>query len=165
MALGCNLITSVITSIVFTETGVLSPSGKCKTFDLMADGYGRGEAVNAVYVKKLSDALRDGNPIRAVLRASGTNNDGRSNGIMQPNTHLQERLIRKTYEKGGITDFSKTAFFECHGTGTPTGDPIEVSAVARVWGEHGGVMIGAVSHSLRLCCPLVQDSNTLSALR
>ncbi|KAI3556710.1 polyketide synthase [Colletotrichum abscissum] len=103
MALGCNLITSVITSIVFTETGVLSPSGKCKTFDLLADGYGRGEAVNAVY----------------------------------------EALIRKTYEKAGLP-FNKTAFFECHGTGTPTGDPLEVAAVARIWKDHDGVMIGAV---------------------
>ncbi|KAI8194760.1 Highly reducing polyketide synthase gloL [Colletotrichum sp. SAR 10_65] len=143
MALGCNLITSVITSIVFTETGVLSPSGKCKTFDLLADGYGRGEAVNAVYVKRLSDALRDGNPVRAILRASGTNNDGRSNGIMSPNTYLQEALIRKTYEKAGLP-FNKTAFFECHGTGTPTGDPLEVAAVARIWKDHDGVLIGAV---------------------
>ncbi|OLN96788.1 Lovastatin nonaketide synthase 2 [Colletotrichum chlorophyti] len=143
MALGCNLITSVITSIVFTETGVLSPSGKCKTFDLLADGYGRGEAVNAVYVKRLSDALRDGNPVRAIIRASGTNNDGRSNGIMSPNTYLQEALIRKTYEKAGLP-FNKTAFFECHGTGTPTGDPLEVAAVARIWKDHDGVMIGAV---------------------
>lgn len=147
MALGCNLITSVITSIVFTETGVLSPSGKCKTFDLLADGYGRGEAVNAVYVKRLSDALRDGNPVRAILRASGTNNDGRSNGIMSPNTYLQEALIRKTYEKAGLP-FNKTAFFECHGTGTPTGDPLEVAAVARIWKDHDGVMIGAVSPPL-----------------
>ncbi|KAK1473062.1 polyketide synthase [Colletotrichum cuscutae] len=143
MALGCNLITSVITSIVFTETGVLSPSGKCKTFDLLADGYGRGEAVNAVYVKRLSDALRDGNPVRAILRASGTNNDGRSNGIMSPNTYLQEALIRKTYEKAGLP-FNKTAFFECHGTGTPTGDPLEVAAVARIWKDHDGVIIGAI---------------------
>ncbi|KAF9871757.1 hypothetical protein CkaCkLH20_10691 [Colletotrichum karsti] len=144
MALGCNLITSVITSIVFTETGVLSPSGKCKTFDLLADGYGRGEAVNAVYVKRLSDALRDGNPVRAIIRGSGTNNDGRSNGIMSPNTYLQEALIRKTYEKAGLKDFSRTAFFECHGTGTPTGDPLEVAAVARIWKDYNGVMIGAV---------------------
>ncbi|KAJ0168676.1 Lovastatin diketide synthase LovF [Colletotrichum tanaceti] len=143
MAMGCNLITSVITSIVFTETGVLSPSGKCKTFDLLADGYGRGEAVNAVYVKRLSDALRDGNPVRAVIRASATNNDGRSNGIMSPNTYLQEALIRKTYDRAGVP-FNKTAFFECHGTGTPTGDPLEVAAVARIWKDNEGVMIGAV---------------------
>ncbi|KAJ4419139.1 Type I Iterative PKS [Gnomoniopsis sp. IMI 355080] len=102
------------------------------------------EAVNAVYVKRMSDALRDGNPIRAVLRASATNNDGRSNGIMNPNTYQQEALIRQTYEEAGITDLSKTAFFECHGTGTPTGDPLEVAAVARVWKDHGGILIGAV---------------------
>ncbi|KZL70111.1 polyketide synthase [Colletotrichum tofieldiae] len=144
MALGCNLITSVLTSIIFTETGVLSHSGKCKTFDALADGYGRGEAVNAVYVKKLSDALRDGNPVRAIIRASATNNDGRSRGIMTPNDVLQERLIRQVYSQANISDFSKTAFFECHGTGTPTGDPLEASAVARIWGPCGGVLMGAV---------------------
>ncbi|KAL0932749.1 polyketide synthase [Colletotrichum truncatum] len=63
---------------------------------------------------------------------------------MSPNTYLQEALIRKTYEKAGISDFSKTAFFECHGTGTPTGDPLEVAAVARIWKDYDGVMIGAV---------------------
>ncbi|KAF6806607.1 polyketide synthase, partial [Colletotrichum musicola] len=144
MALGCNLITSVLTSVNFTETGILSPSGKCKTFDVLADGYGRGEAVNAVYVKKLSDAIRDSNPIRAVIRASATNNDGRARGIMTPNDVLQERLIRQVYAKAGISDLSKTAFFECHGTGTPTGDPLEASAVARVWGPQGGILMGAV---------------------
>ncbi|WYZ42233.1 hypothetical protein EsH8_V_001128 [Colletotrichum jinshuiense] len=125
------------------EYGWTGPSGKCKTFDLLADGYGRGEAVNAVYVKRLSDALRDGNPVRAIIRASATNNDGRSNGIMSPNTFLQEALIRKTYEKACLP-FNKTAFFECHGTGTPTGDPLEVAAVARIWKDNDGIMIGAV---------------------
>ncbi|KAK2013652.1 ketoacyl-synt-domain-containing protein [Colletotrichum eremochloae] len=144
MALGCNLITSVLTSVIFTETGVLSPSGKCKTFDILADGYGRGEAVNAVYVKKLSKAIEDGNPIRAIIRGSGTNNDGRSRGIMTPNDVLQEKLIRQVYSQAGIDDLSKTAFFECHGTGTSTGDPLEASAVARIWGPHGGILMGAV---------------------
>ncbi|KAG8157912.1 hypothetical protein KVR01_012184 [Diaporthe batatas] len=144
MALGCNIMSSVMTSIVFTETGVLSPSGKCKTFDSLADGYGRGEAVNAVYIKKLSHALRDGNPIRAIIRGSGTNNDGRSQGIMTPSDIIQEKLIRQVYKNAGISDVSKTAFFECHGTGTPTGDPLEASAVARIWGPQGGVLMGAV---------------------
>ncbi|TLD18131.1 hypothetical protein PspLS_10422 [Pyricularia sp. CBS 133598] len=113
MALGANLMMSVMTSVIFTETGVLSPSGKCKTFDLLADGYGRGEAVNAVYVKRLSHALRDGNPIRAIIKSSATNNDGRSNGIMSPNTDQQEALIRATYAQVGLP-FEETAFFECH---------------------------------------------------
>jgi len=97
-----------------------------------------------VYIKKLSHALRDGNPIRGIIRGSGTNNDGRSQGIMTPNDALQEKLIRQVYEKAGISDVSKTAFFECHGTGTPTGDPLEARAVARIWGPHGGVLMGAV---------------------
>ncbi|KAK1985726.1 hypothetical protein LZ30DRAFT_767884 [Colletotrichum cereale] len=144
MALGCNLITSVFTSIVSTETGVLSPSGKCKTFGVLADGYRRGEAVNAVYVKKLSHAIRDGNSVRAIIRASGTNNDGGSRGIMTPNDVLQEKLICQVYSQAGITELSETAFFECHGTITPTGDPLEASAVARIWGLHGGVLMGAL---------------------
>lgn len=131
MALGCNLMTSVMTNVVFTETGVLSPSGKCKTFDAMADGYGRGEAVNAVYIKKLSHAIRDGNPVRAILRASGTNNDGRSQGIMTPSDVMQERLIRQVYEKAGIADVSKTAFFECHGTGSKHAEKLPWAAEER----------------------------------
>lgn len=100
--------------------------------------------MNAVYIKKLSHALRDGNPVRAIIRGSGTNNDGRSQGIMTPNDVLQEKLIRQVYKKAGISDVSRTAFFECHGTGTPTGDPLEASAVARIWGPHGGVLMGSV---------------------
>ncbi|KZL81170.1 polyketide synthase [Colletotrichum incanum] len=147
MALGVNLITSPGMSVNFTNAGLLSPSGKCKTFDLLADGYGRGEAVNAVYVKRLSDALRDRSVVHAIIRASGTNNDGRAKGgIMCPDAGAQETLIRETYARAGISDadYSKTAFFECHGTGTATGDPLEVAAVANIWKEHGGILIGAV---------------------
>lgn len=147
MALGVNLITSANMSVNFTNAGLLSPSGKCKTFDLSADGYGRGEAVNAVFVKTLRDALRDGNPIRAVIRASGTNNDGRAKGgIMCPDAGAQEALIRQTYAQAGIeNNFGGTAFFECHGTATATGDPLELTAVGNIWKDHGGIMVGAVS--------------------
>lgn len=65
---------------------------------------------------------------------------------MTPNDVIQEKLIRQVYKNAGISDVSKTAFFECHGTGTPTGDPLEASAVARIWGPHGGVLMGAVCH-------------------
>ncbi len=107
-----------------TEQGVLSPDGSCKTFSADADGYARGEAISAIYIKPLDVALRDGNPVRAVIRATATNSDGRTPGITYPSTEAHEAMMRKAYDIAGITDFSTTTFVECHGTGTPTGDPI-----------------------------------------
>ena len=118
-----------------TEQGVLSPDGSCKTFDVAADGYARGEAINVVYIKRLSDALRDGNPIRAIIRATSSNCDGKTAGITQPSSESHEAMIRHAYLTAGINDLSETAFVECHGTGTPAGDPIEVTAVGNVFGE------------------------------
>ncbi|KAI0418327.1 hypothetical protein F5X98DRAFT_373799 [Xylaria grammica] len=140
---GSNLImTPSLTSLLSTQE-VLSKDGSCKTFSADADGYGRGEALVAVYIKPLRSALRDGNPIRAVIRATGTNHDGKTQGIFQPSTEAQEALIRQTYQSAAISDFGETAMVECHGTGTPTGDPIEAKAVARVFGQTG-VYIGSV---------------------
>ena len=144
LVMGCNLILSPLMTIAYTEQGILSPTGRCRTFDAASDGYGRGAAVNALFVKRASDALRDGNPIRAILRASATQHDGKKSGLSNPSSYSQEALIRHTYQVAGIEDYSKTAFFECHGTGTPVGDPAEVGAVARVFGE-SGIVIGAVS--------------------
>ena len=126
-----------------TLDGIISPVGACKTFDANADGYARGVAINAVYIKLLDDAIRDGNPIRGVIRATGTNSDGRSSaGLMTPSPESHEALMRKVYAEAGLR-FSETGFVECHGTGTPTGDPLETSAVGNVFGENG-VFIGSV---------------------
>ncbi|KAF3480301.1 polyketide synthase [Arthroderma uncinatum] len=144
---GANLIMAPGMTAFMTEKGVLSADGSCKTFSADANGYARGEAVTAVYIKPLVVALRDGNPVRAVIRSTASNGDGRTQGIAQPSTESQEVLIRKAYEKAGITDFSKTAFVECHGTGTSVGDPIEANAVARVFGD-SGVYIGSVKPNL-----------------
>ncbi|KAJ5953151.1 Acyl transferase/acyl hydrolase/lysophospholipase [Penicillium verhagenii] len=146
---GANLILSPEMTIAMSEQAVLSPDGSCKTFSADANGYARGEAISAVYLKPLADAIRDGNPVRAVIRATSTNNDGRGpGGIMMPNDVAHEALIRRAYEVAGITDFSQTAFFECHGTGTPVGDPIETKAVGRVFGPFGGIQIGSVKPNL-----------------
>ncbi|CCF34493.1 phenolpthiocerol synthesis polyketide synthase ppsA, partial [Colletotrichum higginsianum] len=142
---GVNLIMGPTTTAAMTEEGMLSPEGSCKTFDAAADGYGRGEAINAVYIKLLDDAIRDNNPIRAIIRASGTNSDGNSSTLLTPNSAMHEALMRKVYLDAGL-DPSKTAFVECHGTGTPTGDPLETNAVGNVFGEHG-VYIGSVSEN------------------
>ncbi|KAJ0284326.1 hypothetical protein COL940_004126 [Colletotrichum noveboracense] len=124
---------------------IASPDGVCKTFDAASDGIGRGEAINAVYIKRLSQALRDGNPVRAVIRSIATQHDGREPGLIIPNGYAQEALIRHTYDKAGITKYSETSFFECHGTGTRIGDLTEVGAIERIFREEG-VIIGAVSN-------------------
>ena len=140
---GANLIMSPGATINMTAQNVLSKDGSCKTFSADADGYARGEAINAVYIKKLDDALRDGNPIRAVIRGTATNHDGKTPGLSVPSAEAQEALMRRAYSVAGISDFSKTGFVECHGTGTPVGDPIEANAVGRVFGE-SGVLIGSI---------------------
>ncbi|KAJ5762471.1 polyketide synthase [Penicillium nucicola] len=122
---------------------VLSPSGICKTFDAEADGYGRGEAVNAIYLKRLDDALRSNDPIRAVIRSTSVNCDGKTSNITNPSTQAQAKLIRAAYKRAGIEDPSLTAFVECHGTGTVAGDAAECSAIENVVGARGTV-IGAV---------------------
>lgn len=131
-------------TIDMTGQGVLSPDGTCKTFDASADGYSRGEAINAIYIKKLSDAIRDGDPIRAVIRATASNCDGKTGGMSVPSLESHEAMIRHAYKIAGIEDYSSTAFVECHGTGTAVGDPLEVGAIANVFGGHKGVYIGSV---------------------
>ncbi|RYO92343.1 hypothetical protein DL766_010347 [Monosporascus sp. MC13-8B] len=146
------------TSIIMTpggttdisNQGALSPDGSCKTFSSAADGYARGEGIVAIYVKPLREALQHGNPIRAVIVGSAINSDGKTPGFTVPSSAAQESLIRHTYKVAGIpeTDVSKTGLFECHGTGTPLGDSIETSAIARVFGETGGIHIGSVKPNL-----------------
>ncbi|KAI1771743.1 polyketide synthase [Hypoxylon cercidicola] len=140
-----NLILSPELHIAAAKSGVLSPTGTCHTFDVSANGYGRAEAVNAIYVKRLSAALRDGNPIRAVIRGSAVNASGKTSGISLPSGRLQEVVIRKAYENAGL-DFAGTDYVECHGTGTPVGDPIEVDAIGRCFSPREGppLLIGSV---------------------
>lgn len=106
----------------------LSPDSKCYSFDHRANGYSRGEGFGIIIIKPLSKALEDGDTIRAVIRATGVNQDGRTPGITQPSCKAQEALIQETYKAGGL-DMSKTRYFEAHGTGTPIGDSIEARAI------------------------------------
>ncbi|KAE8135591.1 hypothetical protein BDV38DRAFT_294606 [Aspergillus pseudotamarii] len=139
---GTSLILSPTMTTTMSENMVLSPDGICKTFDAGADGYGRGEAINAVYLKPLKDALAAGDRVRAVIRSSATNCDGRTVGITTPGAPTQKQLIRKAYQKAGISDITDTGFFECHGSGTVVGDTAELSVVADLFKEKG-VYIGA----------------------
>jgi acyl transferase domain-containing protein len=133
------------TSLIFSPTmwlslhdqGLLSPTGRCRTFDSSADGYARGEAVNMILIKRLSDAVRDNDPIRAIIRGTSVNADGRSQGMLMPSPYAQARLIRRAYSVARIRDLSQTAIVECHGTGTPVGDPLEVQAVAECFSDRG----------------------------
>lgn len=106
----------------------LSADDKCHSFDSAANGYARAEGGGFVVLKRLDKALRDGDTIRAVVRASGANQDGRTLGLTQPSAARQVELIRSTYASAGLP-LQETNFFEAHGTGTKTGDPIECSAI------------------------------------
>lgn len=108
---GANMIMGPTTTAAMTEEGILSPEGSCKTFDAAADGFARAEAINVVYVKLLDDAIRDGNPIRAIIRNTGTNSDGKSQGLMTPNGAAHESLMRKVYADAGLPPH-ETAFVE-----------------------------------------------------
>ncbi|KAL0930356.1 polyketide synthase [Colletotrichum truncatum] len=141
---GSNLIMAPDVFVSMSEQGVLSPNGSCRTFDAAADGYARGEAVNVVYVKKLSDAIRDGNPIRAIIRGTSSNADGKTPSLTIPSFESHEAMIRRAYDIAAITssEIAETGFVECHGTGTAAGDPIETTAIAKVFGK-SGVYIGS----------------------
>ncbi|KAE8140674.1 thiolase-like protein [Aspergillus pseudotamarii] len=124
---------------------VISESGMCRSFDESADGYGRGEAINAIYIKRLDDAIRaNDDPIHGIIRGTASNSDGWKPVFTAPDLLSQESLIRAAYRIANISDISKTAYFECHGTGTAVGDSVELSAIARVT-KGGSVSIGSVS--------------------
>ncbi|KAK2012837.1 KR domain-containing protein [Colletotrichum eremochloae] len=141
---GSNLIMAPGLYVSMSEQGVLSPNGSCRTFDAGADGYARGEAVNVVYVKRLSDAIRDGNPIRAVIRGTSSNADGKTPSLMIPSFESHEAMIRQAYKMAAISGqrIADTGFVECHGTGTAAGDPIETTTISKVFGD-AGVYIGS----------------------
>ncbi|KAI1467743.1 polyketide synthase [Daldinia caldariorum] len=144
-----NLIAAPEQCLASMKAGVLSPTSTCHTFDASADGYGRADAVNAIYLKRMSSAMRDKNKIRAVIRATAVNSNGRTPGITQPSAKLQEAVIRKAYSSAGLM-FADTDYVECHGTGTPVGDPIEVDAIARCFSRSRELplLIGAVKTNL-----------------
>lgn len=118
-----------------SNMNLLSPDNQCFSFDSRANGYARGEGFGVLVLKRLSDALRDNDTVRAVIRATGSNQDGHTPGITQPSGDAQTALIRDTYRKAGLI-MTKTKFFEAHGTGTAMGDPIEANALGEVF-RHG----------------------------
>ena len=121
--------------LLLSNMSFLSHDSRCFSFDHRGNGYARGDGCSVVVIKRLSDAVRDGDIIRAVIRSTGSNQDGRTPGITQPDQNAQESLIRETYEKAGL-DMSCTRYFEAHGTGTAIGDPIEARALGRAFRKY-----------------------------
>jgi acyl transferase domain-containing protein/acyl carrier protein len=136
LAGGVNVILLPNFQIVMSKGHFLAPDGRSKTFDADADGYGRGEGAAIVALKRLEDAVRDGDRIWAVLHGTGVNQDGATDGIAQPSGEAQEALIRAVCARSGI-DPARVGYVEAHGTGTALGDPIELGALGRVYGRPG----------------------------
>lgn len=133
LAGGANLLLAPEPSVYFTKLAALSPDGRSKAFDAAADGYGRGEGVALVVLERLSDAVRQGRRILAVLRGSAVNQDGRSNGLTAPSGRAQQAVVRSALLAAGAAP-ADVDFVEAHGTGTPLGDPIEMDALKAVYG-------------------------------
>ncbi|OLN87132.1 Lovastatin diketide synthase LovF 17 [Colletotrichum chlorophyti] len=129
-----------------------SGSGRCHSFDAKADGYVKAEGINVVYLKRLDDAIRDKDPIRAVIRGTAANASGRTAGIANPSPDAQAAVTRMAYKNAGISDFRATQFLECHGTGTLAGDPVEVKGAASVFaaGRQPGqeLVIGSIKSNI-----------------
>ena len=133
LAGGVNLILAPELGISFSRAGMLAPDGRCRTFDAAATGYVRSEGCGLVVLKRLADAIADGDPVVAVIRGSAVNQDGASNGLAA-NGLAQTALICAALADAGV-DPLDVAFVETHGTGTPLGDPVEVEALAAVYAE------------------------------
>jgi aspyridone synthetase (hybrid polyketide synthase/nonribosomal peptide synthetase) len=113
-----------------TNLGMLSPDFRSRMWDVSANGYARGEGCAVILIKSLSKALNDGDDVECLIRGIGVNSDGRTSGLTIPSASAQTTLIRETYKKAGLDILKdRCQFFECHGTGTPVGDPIEALAI------------------------------------
>lgn len=147
---GVNVMLSPLSTLVMCKGHFLAADGRSKSFDDLADGYGRGEGAALVVLKRLSDAVRDGDRIYATILASGVNQDGKTDGMPMPNPEAQEELARKVSSEAGIAP-ERLGYVEAHGTGTRAGDPIEVSALSSVYSGDARTMplpIGSIKSNM-----------------
>jgi len=151
LAGGVNLIISPELTVTFSQAGMMAADGRCKSFDAGADGYVRGEGCGVVVLKRLSDALEDGDNILALVRGSSVNQDGRSNGLTAPNGLAQQAIIRQALREAGVSP-NQLSYVEAHGSGTALGDAIEMQALTAVLAEgrseNQTCMIGSVKTNI-----------------
>ncbi|MCG8915260.1 polyketide synthase [Actinokineospora sp. PR83] len=151
LAGGVCVLSGPSTHLMTSRARMLSKDGRCRTFDDAADGFVPGEGVGVVLLKRLDDAVRDGDPIRGVIRGWGVNQDGRTNGITAPNGASQTRLEREVYERFGV-DPNTITMVEAHGTATRLGDPIEFDALVDAFRGHtdrtGYCALGSVKSNI-----------------
>ncbi|KAH0529049.1 hypothetical protein TsFJ059_003849 [Trichoderma semiorbis] len=127
---GANLLLDPLMYIAESNLHMLSPDSRCKMWDKSANGYARGEGFAAVLLKPLKDAIRDGDHIEGVIRETAVNSDGRTKGITMPSPTAQAAMIRQAYKNAGLDPtVDRCQYFECHGTGTQAGDPVEAQAI------------------------------------
>ncbi|PQE28507.1 Beta-ketoacyl synthase domain-containing protein [Rutstroemia sp. NJR-2017a WRK4] len=131
---GCHLNMLPEFFVSMSKSRLFSDEGRSFSFDARGTGYGRGEGCGIIVLKPLEPALKDNDIVRAVIRGSGVNQDGKTPGIAMPNGSAQESLMKSVYERAGV-DPKETGYVEAHGTGTKVGDPIEAAALYNVFGE------------------------------
>ncbi|MFD9223064.1 type I polyketide synthase [Streptomyces sp. NPDC060064] len=155
LAGGVNIVVGSVLDEIYAQSGLAAPDGRCKPFSEAANGIGRGEGVGVVALRLLEDAVRDGDPVHAVILGSAVNQDGRSNGIMAPHRASQREVIATACRRAAVAPH-EIRFIEAHGTGTPLGDQIEVLSLGDVFrDEHGvrewplaiGAVKGAIGHT------------------
>lgn len=151
VAAGVNVLLAPYVTMAHSKGFPMAPDARCHTFDADAKGYVRGEGCGAVILKRLSDALQDGDLIWAVVRGSAVNQDGRTNGLMAPNGQSQMAVIRKALTNANIEP-ATVSYLEAHGTATELGDPIEVESLRAVYGQPAGsgalVSLGSVKSNV-----------------
>ncbi|MFI9203048.1 SDR family NAD(P)-dependent oxidoreductase [Streptomyces sp. NPDC053048] len=150
LAGGVNVLINPFGYAGFSAASMLSPTGRCRPFSADADGFARAEGVVVVLLKRLADALADGDRVHATILATGTNCDGRTRGLALPSSTAQQALLERVYGEAGI-DPDDVVYLEAHGTGTPAGDPVECEAIGRALGVHrtaGALPIGSVKSNL-----------------
>lgn len=145
LAGGVSLILAPEHLIGICQMAALSPDGRCKTFDARADGFGQGEGCGMIALKRLADAQADGDNVLAVVQGSAANHDGQARTVTTPSGPAQRAMLRDALKDAGVEPH-QVDFIETHGTGTPLGDPIEVSAIGRVFceGRENALYLGAV---------------------
>ncbi|MEQ9363719.1 MAG: SDR family NAD(P)-dependent oxidoreductase, partial [Leptospirales bacterium] len=151
LAGGVHLVMTPNMTVYLSRSQALAPDGRCKTFDASANGYSRGEGCGVVVLKRLSDALKAGDRIVALLRGAAVNHGGASQGFTVPNGLAQQMVVREALENAGVRP-DQVSYIEAHGTGTSLGDPIEVNALGQVFGgsrkSGNHLMLGSVKTNI-----------------